>query len=93
MVWVETVSGSNKGHSRSYAGGVMVHFTDDETRQIAERADAVGGLVAALAPHYAVIIKGSAFLLSWKARSCRRKGKRLAVIIVGLIPIPTEDLD
>jgi hypothetical protein len=72
-------------------GGYMViYFTERETQDIAEDAVKVGSIVAAFIPepHTAAIVSGMGLVLKWKARSCLRHDKCLAVQVAGLVAIP-----
>src|SRR5690348_287438 len=74
------------------AGYVTIYFTERETQDIADDANQVGAIIAAVTPEMTVkaAVLSIAFGLHWKARRCLRRGKCLAVTVAGLIPFPHE---
>jgi len=76
------------------AGYTYVKCTKAETEKIGEASAKVGDWIWIFAPvlgtWLVTIIRGSATLLSWKARRCLEHDKCLAFTFAGLGVIPSE---
>lgn len=93
MPRVEWVLSERHVHPRMDSGGMVLHCTTGETEMIARKASAVADIFAPPILDQAsyLVVKGLAVMLSWKAKRCLSHGKRLAILISGILPLPYED--
>jgi hypothetical protein len=75
------------------SGGLVLHCSTQETEMIAGKASAVADIFAPPILDHAsyLVIKGIAVMVSWKAKRCLSHGKRLMIVIGGVVPLLFED--
>lgn len=75
-------------------GGMQVRCTKSETEKIGAVDAVVGDWIwifnGVVSPIALTAIRGSAVLLSWKARRCLKHGKAIGFLVGGALVIPFE---
>lgn len=73
-------------------GYLVIYFTEDETRQIADNASTVASIIKLLVPepHFRAAVSAAGFALKLKAKRCLAHDKCLAVLVAGVLAIPRE---
>lgn len=75
-------------------GGMEIRCTRSETEKIGDVGNVVGDWIwifsGIVDPRILTAIRGSAVLLSWKAKRCLKHGKAVGFTVAGLFIIPFE---